>query len=563
MCQELDIDASINQTKDTIAKNIVKTLNDRLAFKDKMVDNNPLCDYNKGTLDDRLVDTLKSQTNTIGFIPFDHYQMWPVYQPLLDEHKKSRMKCPMHTYHHLNGLEPSINIAAPFTSNLTNDLNKWRYQQLGISKRVNQYLSSKYFTNVRFAIDPDTWERLGSPYCPIKALKQLTIIGHEDYENQANHNMSMFSSVEKLAISERLYVSQSYLKTLQSVFYNTKSLTLSKYCMFRVQALSKFKNLTSLTLTHPLENTTRQQLLDSLERGGIVKILLPSEWCDEPVTLDTDLANTIEVSNIHPQLQMPNLHTFHIPTFSFPPAWYNIPSFDHPNVKKIVQLHNDRTMPTSIAQLLPPTVEILKLCSKQSEIAQDVNAIIKTNYFDGLNVNKINIDCHVEILDQTINKLKKKVIDELDQVIAYRAWRLENGNMEATKANIEKVDNQGLDLSEEKEKSKDEGPPKPILEYTPTLTTPFIEIVRERFTHLGDPSKYSLVNLSKVIIYDYDKESTPAGFDSPTTTTTTTTNNNNNNQNINNQQNVGSPSIVSDSDSGEMFFTPPVSRKQD
>ncbi|EGG19714.1 hypothetical protein DFA_00292 [Cavenderia fasciculata] len=131
------------------------------------------------------------------------------------------------------------------------------------------------------------------------------------------------------------------------------------------------------------------------------------------------------------------------------------------------------------------------------------------------------LDVHTAVFDTLSPELKKKVIDELDQVIAYRAWRLENGNMEATKANIEKVDNQGLDLSEEKEKSKDEGPPKPILEYTPTLTTPFIEIVRERFTHLGDPSKYSLVNLSKVIIYDYDKESTPAGFDSPTTTTTT------------------------------------------
>ncbi|EGG20450.1 hypothetical protein DFA_07574 [Cavenderia fasciculata] len=59
--------------------------------------NNPLCDYIRiGWIfitvvnhNHRLVDTLRSQPP--NYQMFEHYQMWPVYQPLLEQHKESKM----------------------------------------------------------------------------------------------------------------------------------------------------------------------------------------------------------------------------------------------------------------------------------------------------------------------------------------------------------------------------------------------------------------------------------------------------------------------------------------
>eukprot|EP01132_Coremiostelium_polycephalum_P007655 gene7655-9417_t len=109
------------------------------------------------------------------------------------------------------------------------------------------------------------------------------------------------------------------------------------------------------------------------------------------------------------------------------------------------------------------------------------------------------IDVQKEIFNPLSPSLKQKIVQELDTVIKYREWRLEHGNMEATKENIEKIENENLSVEELKQKTKEERPDKPVLEYIPTLTGPFISLMTERLKRLGDPSKYSLTNLSKVI----------------------------------------------------------------
>ncbi|EGG18829.1 hypothetical protein DFA_02568 [Cavenderia fasciculata] len=290
--------------------------------KYKMIDNNPLCDYNKGILEyslpwpiigrilDQLwtessictcyyshqfIDTLKSQPAS-SFVPLHYYQMWPVYQPLMEVYKESRMKCPMHVYHYLNDMCPSINIAKPFVPQLNNnDRNKWRYQLLA-------------------------------------------------------------------------------------------------------QTLSTYKHLTSLNMTGVPYGTDQHQLLNNLP-SGIIKLLLPDEWCDEPITLPPNLANTIEISNIIPAIQMPNLHTFHIPITSYNMSY----SFDHPKVTKLVHHYRFSTLEL----IVPPTIDTLKFSRLANPIFHDINAVIKTNVFDALKVRKLILFGKYEISDTTINDFKR------------------------------------------------------------------------------------------------------------------------------------------------------------
>ncbi|EGC32820.1 hypothetical protein DICPUDRAFT_37728 [Dictyostelium purpureum] len=130
------------------------------------------------------------------------------------------------------------------------------------------------------------------------------------------------------------------------------------------------------------------------------------------------------------------------------------------------------------------------------------------------------VDVTSQIFDPLSPNLKKLIIAELDSVINYREWRMEVGNKEATKKNIEKdLKNLSLDDSdsdsEEEEEEKEisdkesvEGEDitkkkkklkKPELEYLPTLIGPFISLVSDRLGRLGDPSKYSLRNISNDI----------------------------------------------------------------
>ncbi|EGG20453.1 hypothetical protein DFA_07577 [Cavenderia fasciculata] len=429
ICQELGVDAPNNQTKDVIIGRIIKTQKDRLTFKEKMVDNNPLCDFNKGSLEyslpwpiisrildqvwtessictcyfsDRFTSTLqlpqghivRSQQSQQHLGAFDYYQMWPVFQPMLDEYKESRMKCPMHAYHYLNGVEPLINIYTPFIAYSRNDSNKWRYQLLGISKRVNQFLSSKNFANVRLGFTPDTWNHLNNQYCPIKAPKQLKLTKSLTEDVFANQNTSMLSHVEKISFQNILIIPQpQYFKFIIRQFKNIKSLTIPNYRM-KLSFVSKFKNLTSLNLKCSSENTNRQELLDLIQLG-MVKLLLPNLWCVEPISLKTELANTIQVSNIHPPNQMPNLHTFHIPS-----SEYNMSSFNHPNVTKLVKCDHK----PSIELIVPPNISILKLTTTQNSLNPNS---IQTNIFNGLNVDQLIITTHQEITDKTINSFKR------------------------------------------------------------------------------------------------------------------------------------------------------------
>ncbi|EAL63368.1 hypothetical protein DDB_G0288161 [Dictyostelium discoideum AX4] len=132
------------------------------------------------------------------------------------------------------------------------------------------------------------------------------------------------------------------------------------------------------------------------------------------------------------------------------------------------------------------------------------------------------VDVSKQIFDPLSPNLKKLIIAELDSVIQYREWRMEVGNKEATKKNIEKdeknkknkndkKDSEPEQKESEKEKDnkeeqeeeeeefdleKEKKEKRPVLEYLPTLVGPFLSLISERLGRLGDPSKYSLRNIS-------------------------------------------------------------------
>ncbi|EGG16195.1 hypothetical protein DFA_09223 [Cavenderia fasciculata] len=114
--------------------------------------------------------------------------MWPVCISLWNDSKESRMmKCPMHRYHYLNDLDPSINIYSGtrimFTST-TNDKNKWRFQLLNISK----------------ILDQDPWNHLNNQYCPIKTPKVVNNPTNDNLSIIGDENTTIFNQVEKLKL---------------------------------------------------------------------------------------------------------------------------------------------------------------------------------------------------------------------------------------------------------------------------------------------------------------------------------------------------------------------------
>ncbi|EFA79573.1 hypothetical protein PPL_07624 [Heterostelium album PN500] len=161
------------------------------------------------------------------------------------------------------------------------------------------------------------------------------------------------------------------------------------------------------------------------------------------------------------------------------------------------------------------------------------------------------VDVYTEIFKPLSPNMKERVIEELELVIAYRRWRMDVGDIEENKEvsdnqtdasqvsageNGHKKDKEskreekkrekekekekkkqqksprkpspshnkengnGNEADEDKDKEREPGPDKPKLVYIPQLTGPFIELIKSRFDRLGDPSKYSLVNLSKIIV---------------------------------------------------------------
>ncbi|EGG18919.1 hypothetical protein DFA_02659 [Cavenderia fasciculata] len=365
ICQSLNIKVLTKETKDTIINQIIKTQSDQVEFKRKMIDNNnSLCDFNKGPIEyslpwpiiSRILDLVWTGSNICTCYyshqlidttkpycpdPFDYYQMWPVFQPLLEQHKESRMKCPMHTYHYLNNImHPTTNMFARFISESHNDANIWRYQLLGLSKRIYQYLSYKHLTNIELAFGQDTWNHINNKYCPIKAPK----------------------------------VARFRWKPL---------------------LISGFKNLTSLNISRA--NNWNPQLLEHLP-PGMIKLLLP--WnSKKPIKLNTNIAKTIRISNVHPQIQMPNLHTYHVPYTD-----YKMSQFDHPKVTKLVDRYNKPE-----AVIVPPTIDIFKLCEfHYYHNGWNINTL-EPKFIKGLGlkVKQLIISCKSEISDKTINLFKQ------------------------------------------------------------------------------------------------------------------------------------------------------------
>ncbi|EGG21888.1 hypothetical protein DFA_01774 [Cavenderia fasciculata] len=336
---------------------------------------------------------------------FDLLQMWPLYQSVLDVHKESRMKCPMHRYHYLNSdkcQSISISIGTPFTSTI-NDKNKWRYQLLSISKRVHQLLSSsssKHFDNVSLILgQEDMWNHIDSQYCPIKTPKKLELTAFNPSLDFPNRRIPLFSCVEKLSFHGTTGA-QRDVNTLYSLFQGITSMTINNYG-FKSSFILKFKNLTSINIQRISPHSNRQEFLDALVTTGqrLVKLLLPVDWIRSSVTLNTNLASTIQSSNIYPPTQMPNLRTFHLPPD------YNQQlslSFNHPTVTKLVV--DSVGIPIIKNQLasLGVNIEILKLTSTEYS-----HIMMFSKECQRLNVKKLIIGTTSEIYDVILNHFKR------------------------------------------------------------------------------------------------------------------------------------------------------------
>ncbi|EGG17156.1 hypothetical protein DFA_08139 [Cavenderia fasciculata] len=400
ICNRLGIQSSNSQLKDTIIQQIIK----QQEFKSKMVDNNkPLFDYNKGSLEYSLpwpiisriitqfwqessICTCYYNQQTIDTIKANQYKrcgvMWPIYLSMFDDSKESAMQCPMHRYHYLNDLDPSINIARPFTSTV-NDKNKWRFQLLNISKRVNQFISSIYFDNISFKLDQETWSHLNNnQYCPIKSPKIVHLYDTKDdlsFIGDQNIVATIFNMVENLT-----------LDNVNLKAPNNKIIP---------------KNLTSINLQsyQPLEKENRESFLAILSKTmtrRITKLLLPIDWC-RSVNLDTKFNLGIVNSNIIPLPQMRNLKTFHYYNYSLYRS-----SFDNPNLTTLVDHscgdHGSGYISTFINSL-PTTISTIKLKPGTSLFKH----LFSDQTLGLLNLNKLLIDYDFEITDQIINHFAK------------------------------------------------------------------------------------------------------------------------------------------------------------
>ncbi|EGG24175.1 hypothetical protein DFA_06322 [Cavenderia fasciculata] len=195
----------MSNTKDTIIQRIMDTQNRRLELKSKMVDNNPLFDYNKGQLEYSLP--------------------WPIIGRILDLAWTESTIC---TCYYIDQFVNTLKVE---------ELDEPEY----VSKRVHQFLSSKNCTNLVFNPDTKAWEHLTNQYCPIKAPKSVTLL-NTLYSLPPGTATCTFSSVEKLKLDNYYSLNAHNVKEFPKFFKNIKSLTTTNYGGF----ILDFKYLTSL-----------------------------------------------------------------------------------------------------------------------------------------------------------------------------------------------------------------------------------------------------------------------------------------------------------------------------
>ncbi|GAM27005.1 hypothetical protein SAMD00019534_101800, partial [Acytostelium subglobosum LB1] len=134
------------------------------------------------------------------------------------------------------------------------------------------------------------------------------------------------------------------------------------------------------------------------------------------------------------------------------------------------------------------------------------------------------VDVTSEIFGPLSPSMKDKVLPELDKVIEYQKYRIEQRNIERrVKEEKEAAERELKKKKQEKEQKKSKklfspstssptldmdghgeenveeknGPEKPKVEYLPQMTGPFIELVKTKLDKLGDPTKYSVSMLSR------------------------------------------------------------------
>ncbi|EGG24195.1 hypothetical protein DFA_06342 [Cavenderia fasciculata] len=266
ICQSLDIKSS-SLTKDILIQRIIDAQNKRLEFKLKMVDNNPLYDYNKGLLEyslpwpiiGRILDLVWTESTictcyySSQFVNEMYQKAAPELRSMWEVYKELRMECPMHSYHwvHFNSLD--------FSETLMLDKNRWRYLLLGLSKRVYQFLTSKHCTSLTFENGSTSWQHITNPYFPIKSPKVVRLQQSEGDRLCAlpSPDTTVFSLVEKLQL-DCFHIIPPHTKSLPILFKNIKSLTgrndkmgdirETKYYtkLYTPQFITSFKNLTSL-----------------------------------------------------------------------------------------------------------------------------------------------------------------------------------------------------------------------------------------------------------------------------------------------------------------------------
>ncbi|EGG20455.1 hypothetical protein DFA_07579 [Cavenderia fasciculata] len=349
ICQELGIEASMKETKDEIIEKILKIQNDQLEFKRKMVDNNPLCDYNKGSLEYSLP--------------------WPIISKILD----------------LVWTESSI-----------------------CTCYYNDEATRK-FLMYALILNQESLDHLNNQYCPIKKPKVVTLYGSEDDLDLGSQSTMIFNSVEKLKL-ENINIKPPNNKIISKIFNNNiKSMTPIYLLNSNITDSNTFKpfllgfnNLTSINLLYYRGIFTKSDLfLDVLAKsprlvGGLVKILIPKDWCKSHITLDTKLANSILTSNILPPQQMINLQTFHINHMM---VGYNL---DDLKLTKIVDHTRDSYFLLPNIKTIPKTITTIKF-----KTASDPNFIIEST-FGQLNIKKLLFDSAYEMTEIMINSFAKR-----------------------------------------------------------------------------------------------------------------------------------------------------------
>ncbi|EGG24176.1 hypothetical protein DFA_06323 [Cavenderia fasciculata] len=355
ICESLVIrptDRNEIDTKDSMIKQIINVQNGQLAIKRKMVDDNPLYNYNKGQVEyslpwpiiGRILDLVWTGTS-ICYCMGDE-----------EKNKESttmKSSCPSHSFEYYTA-----------SSNTYGHKSMRRcFPLLGVSKRVHQFLS-KYMTRLSFKLNEECWEHLNNQYCPIKAPKVVTLYDTKYAIAQAP-DTCIFNSVEGLKL--RFFPLKSHqIKKLHLFFKDIKSLTAEtpmnerfhEYMsnVFTKQFITGFRNLTSINLRiYHSCYTDLGKFFSILSKTAtsITKLLLPMGYTQANVK--GALANSIINSNIVPPNQLPNLQTFHVEPHTFSPI-----SFDENSLVTRLVIHSSFSKMKSFINKIPPTVDCIQ-----------------------------------------------------------------------------------------------------------------------------------------------------------------------------------------------------------